>query len=419
MSTPSRPGGIPLDWRVTAFAGRPLVLAALALVAVAVVPGPAPLIGAASALLLASLVLAEPRPTSLRVTVGASTTRCTAGDVVRFAVTWDADGQVHVTGQPHPDRFVEAAGRQPWRLPKGSPTSYDLRPTSWRVGSPGHLELRVASRLGGWAAVVRVALPELIVHPGTHHRPDVYAPPQLLSQLGAHVGRARGIGTEFAEIREYAAGDPLRDVNWRASARTGGLMVSQRYRDQAADVVILLDHLGLQDAYDRRLTDAAVTGAAAVARAYLGAGDRVGVILYQSPLRWVPPGQGQAQQMRLLDQLVVPPALNSYLDPEVTRIPAAALPSRAVVFCFSPLLDGRMLGAIGELTSRGHRLVIVDLAGIEPREWPAGLARETPQVWREHRLELRRRLSESGAMVVDDPGDVVVAVRLMARRGVA
>lgn len=142
-------------------------------------------------------------------------------------------------------------------------------------------------------------------------------------------------------------------------------------------------------------------------------------MLYGSVIRWIPPGQGQAQQLRLLDQIVEPPPVDSFLDPELARIPAAALPARAIVFCFSPLLDGRMVSAISGLTARGHRLVVVDLAGTEPPQWPPTMSPATRQVWREHREMLRIRLSESGAMVVDDVDSLPAAVRLMTRRGVA
>jgi len=408
-----------LDWRLTAFSIHLLVLDALAVVVLALLPGPVPAIGAASVLVMATVVLTDRRPASLSVTLAPSASRCTAGDVVSFRLTWSGDAAADVTGHLEVAPFVELAGPQPWHLVSSHEHSFEIRPTGWLAGSPGNLQLRVVSRYGGWSAPIQFRLPDLIVHPRPERQPGVYAPPELLSQLGVHASRVRGTGTEFADVRPYAAGDAQRDVNWRASARTGELMVSQRYRDHAADVVVLLDHLGRNDAYDRRLVDAAVRGGTAVARAYLAAGDRVGLVLYRSPIRWISPGQGQAQQMRFLDQIVVPPALDSYLDPEVERIPAAALPPRAVVFCFSPLFDARMISAISRLASRGHRLVVVDVAGIEPAEWPPRLSEHTAHVWREHRTLLRARLTEWGAMVVDEPGSVVAAVRAMSRRGVA
>jgi uncharacterized protein (DUF58 family) len=240
-----------------------------------------------------------------------------------------------------------------------------------------------------------------------------------LSRLGAHPGRQRGAGTEFAELRPYVTGDPMRDVAWKSSARTRRLMVSQRYQDQAADVVVLVDHTSVVGGYDRRLHDRAVQGASTVARAYLAAGDRVGLVMFGSAVRWLPPGQGVRQRIRILDQIVLRPLVASQIDPDLARVPAVALPSRSVVFCFSPLLDDRMVGAIARLAERGHRLVVIDSVGVRPERWPDGTTPRTRVAWSEHRELLRTRLGELGALVIDDVGAIGTAVRGMSRAGVA
>lgn len=418
--TDGQPALVAAVWRPTAFAGQLLVLAALAMAALALAPGPTPALAAAALLVVFGLVLGEPVPDAVGVRVRPSDVRCSEGEVVSYQVMVTAPaplGTVHL--EVVPGYAVEAAGPQRWLLDADGTQRLALRPTGWRVGSPARLQLGLSSRLGGWAATVDLALPELVVHPTALTVTGAYGPPQLLSHLGLHVGRARGSGTEFAELRRYHTGDDVREVNWRASARSGALMVSQRYRDQAVDVVLLVDHLSERGRYDRQLADAAVRGGAAVLRAHLAVGDRVGLVLFGSVTRWIAPATGEAQRQRLLDQLVTSPAVESYVDPELRRIPAAALPARALVFCFTPLLDERMLAALGALIKRGHRLVVVDLAGDEPASWPAGLAAATPQVWRRHRELLSIRLAEAGAMVVDDVRSVPAAVRAMARRGVA
>ena len=42
---------------------------------------------------------------------------------------------------------------------------------------------------------------------------------------------SRGRGLEYAETREYAAGDDLRYMDWKATARFGKLMVKKFYMD--------------------------------------------------------------------------------------------------------------------------------------------------------------------------------------------
>ena len=38
---------------------------------------------------------------------------------------------------------------------------------------------------------------------------------------GAHRARARGRGLEFEEVRAYQAGDDIRSIDWRVTARSG------------------------------------------------------------------------------------------------------------------------------------------------------------------------------------------------------
>ena len=63
---------------------------------------------------------------------------------------------------------------------------------------------------------------------------------QALAGIGAteRVSRRIGRDAEFYGLREYSPGDPLRHIAWRATARTGDLVVREAYAAVSADVVI-------------------------------------------------------------------------------------------------------------------------------------------------------------------------------------
>lgn len=50
-----------------------------------------------------------------------------------------------------------------------------------------------------------------------------------------------GTGSAFFALREYTRGDAMKDVNWKASARSRTLVVNQRERESQTEVTILLD----------------------------------------------------------------------------------------------------------------------------------------------------------------------------------
>jgi uncharacterized protein (DUF58 family) len=402
---------------------RRLIWLEIALIAVAAIrPGPLPAAAAGLALLVIAALLVEPAPEEIDVSVSTSGTRVTAGEVVRLdvAIAFGSGPAVPVTATVLPAEGVETAGQQSWQLTTGSdPIRLHVRPRRWMRGPIGHLRLQLTTPRGGRVGQVAVELPSFVVHPQIEPTPGVYAPPHLLARYGTHAGRQRGPGTEFAELRTYATGDPLRDIDWKSSARTRRLMVSQRYQDQAADVVVLVDHTSVVGGYDRRLHDRAVRGASTVARAYLAAGDRVGLVMFGSSVRWLPPAQGRMQEARILDQIVLRPIVASLLDPDLARVPGVALPPRSIVFCFSSLLDDRMVAAIARLAERGHRLIVVDTIGVRPERWPAGIDSRTRDAWPRQRMLVRSRLAEIGAIVIDDVRAIDMAVRGMARAGVA
>jgi uncharacterized protein (DUF58 family) len=59
--------------------------------------------------------------------------------------------------------------------------------------------------------------------------------------LGAHNVSKPGDGSEFFALREYQAGDSIRRINWKASARSSNTMVNQVTRDSFARVLVFLD----------------------------------------------------------------------------------------------------------------------------------------------------------------------------------
>ncbi len=66
-------------------------------------------------------------------------------------------------------------------------------------------------------------------------------------------------GDEFFALRPYVSGDELRRVHWRASARTGDLVVKQEERPRTGRVTVLLDrqaHTYPDDSFERAVSAA-------------------------------------------------------------------------------------------------------------------------------------------------------------------
>ena len=118
----------------------------------------------------------------------------------------------------------------------------------------------------------------------------------------ASVSAGRGAGDEFHALREYRAGDPPRDIAWRASARRGGLMVRQTSASSPVRlwiVPVLRDRVG-SDVRD----EATISRAAGLAEAAEARGLEYGMIV---PLTgaMTPMRRGAGQLSRVLVDLAL------------------------------------------------------------------------------------------------------------------
>ena len=229
-------------------------------------------------------------------------------------------------------------------------------------------------------------------------------PAETLVSTGSHVARQRGDGIEFADLRPFLPGDRPRSINWRATARRGGLMVNQRHPERATDVVLFLDSfLDVRGPAGSTL-DQAVGAAASLAAAYLRQRDRVGLVSFGGFVQWLPPGGGQTALYRLLDTLMETQVFATAAWKGIRHLPPRTLPAKALIVALTPLVDERGVAALFDLLARGYDLAVVDISplahtGPGVGEWGELAGR----LWALERETLRHRYQRLGAAVVEWP----------------
>jgi uncharacterized protein (DUF58 family) len=113
-----------------------------------------------------------------------------------------------------------------------------------------------------------------------------------------------GRGLEFFELRAWTPGDEVRDVDWRATARSAHPLV-RRYQDEAlATVLLCLDRSASMAGADAAKWRLARQLAAALAYLLSHGGHQVGLVAFSADLDVAcPPARGRANQVRLLARL--------------------------------------------------------------------------------------------------------------------
>jgi uncharacterized protein (DUF58 family) len=183
----------------------------------------------------------------------------------------------------------------------------------------------------------------------------------------------KGQGMEFAEVREYAAGDDFRTIDWNVSARMGHPYVKKYTEERELTVLFAVDLSGSAQFGTRGRFKAEVAAeiAAVIAMAAIKNNDRVGLLLFTDRVeQFVPPKKGRRHALRLIrDLLAFEPAgrgtdLSVALD-YVGRI----LRGRAIVFLISDFLDSGFEKPL-KVISRRHDVVAITVSDPRERELP-------------------------------------------------
>jgi uncharacterized protein (DUF58 family) len=228
--------------------------------------------------------------------------------------------------------------------------------------------------------------------------------------------RRRGAGTEFESLRDYAGGDAFRDIDWKATARRGRLMVAQHEVERSQNVIVALDAGRLMAARlgDRRKLDYAVSAALGIAALARRANDRVGVHAFASTaIANVAPASGNAQATAIVEALAdIEPR---YEESDYER---AALALRGmykkrsliVVFTdlFDPVASATVLASLALLVRR--HLVLVALMNdaaitaaldAEPVDAETAYRAAVATALAAERAQAVRTLRATGMVVVD------------------
>jgi uncharacterized protein (DUF58 family) len=131
----------------------------------------------------------------------------------------------------------------------------------------------------------------------------------------------KGQGMEFAEVREYQAGDEVRSIDWNVTARMGRPYVKRYIEERELTVMLAVDLSGSErfGTRGRFKSELASELAAVLAMSAIRNNDRVGAVLFTDRIEHVvPPRKGRRHALRLMRDLLV-------FEPSGTRtdLPAA------------------------------------------------------------------------------------------------
>ncbi len=353
-------------------------------------------------LVLLAVGLAARRPGGITATAGESVLRTLEDDHVELTIV------IHAT-QPIPraeirltlPRTIEGSDVIPIAVHGETTVTVELDCRRWGIYELG-VEVFTMTPFGLFSERTPIAdAPVVKVFPRDATLRRLLKPIETQLAYGDLVARSRGEGIEYADLREMQTGDDFRHVNWRASARsTGTTWVNDRHPERNSDVVLFIDTFPEARRGVESTLDFGVRAIAALARRHLRRHDRVGLITFGEPVRWLQPGMGGRQRYRILDTLMAARLSRHLYWQGISAIPRQALPPKALIVAVTPLLDDRIISAVADLHGRGFDVAVVELPAEafleEPESETDAIAR---RIWELERDTLRRRFSRHGVPI--------------------
>lgn len=224
--------------------------------------------------------------------------------------------------------------------------------------------------------------------------------------------RRMGVGTEFAELREYGTGDDLRFVDWKATARLSQPLVRVLEPEREQTLLILLDRGRLMTAQVQGLTrfDWGLNAALSLALAGVSRGDRVGLGVFDRTLHtWIPPKGGRANFQQMIERLTpIEPVLEESDYLAAATHAAQQQHRRSLVVIITDIVDET---ASAELLSA--------LARLRPRHLPFCITLRDPAIDRQaHTPTTKVDAAYQRAVALDVLGQREAAFACLKRRGV-
>ena len=304
--------------------------------------------------------------------------------------------------------------------------TYELTPNRRGDFRFGHLHARTTSGLGFWhRQFEREIVGEARVYPDTSavRRYELALREGKMRDIGLHLLRLRGRGTEFESLRDYTSDDEYKSINWKASARRGKL-ISTNYeieRDQTILICIdcgrMMTSLAVSRAHSPSEGENAVFGGsevplskldcainASVLLSHVAAsmGDSVGLLLFSdSIINYLPPRKGRVQTGQIIEALyAVQPSL---VEPDYQVAYEHLLARkirRSLLITFTDIIDpeaSRELLQSSATMRRHHNAMCVSISNADVLELAESFPKSSADLY--DKAMAQRMLSQRGSVL--------------------
>jgi len=181
---------------------------------------------------------------------------------------------------------------------------------------------------------------------------------------GEYHSAFKGMGMEFAEVREYYPGDDIRAIDWNVTARTGKPFIKKYDEERELTVMLMIDvsASGFFGTGESLKSDVMIELASILSFSAIKNNDKVGLLLFSDQIeKFIPPQKGKWHVLRVIREMIYHKAKDQQTDISTAlEHIQKVLKRKSIIFLISDFWDDSYRQAM-KLIHKKHDLINIQI----------------------------------------------------------
>ena len=181
---------------------------------------------------------------------------------------------------------------------------------------------------------------------------------------GEYHSAFKGMGMEFAEVREYYPGDDIRAIDWNVTARAGKPFIKKYDEERELTVMLLIDvsASGFFGTGESLKSDIMIELASILSFSAIKNNDKVGLLLFSDKIEeFIPPKKGKSHVLRVIREMIYHKAKDRKTDISIAlEHIQKVLKRKSIIFLLSDFWDDSYQQTM-KLINKKHDLINIQI----------------------------------------------------------
>ena len=181
---------------------------------------------------------------------------------------------------------------------------------------------------------------------------------------GEYHSAFKGMGMEFADVREYILGDDVKNIDWNVTARVGKPFVKKYNEERELVVMLIIDISDSQffGTNDCVKSDIIIELASVLSFSAIKNNDKVGLLMFSDKVeKYIPPKKGKSHVLRVIREMIYHKASgsNTSISCAIDHI-QSVLKRKCIIFLMSDFWDKSFYRKM-QLLNKKHDLINIKI----------------------------------------------------------